>query len=291
MKISKKILFIGSLVASSLLADVATILPYGASLKYDSDASGSAKDKGTIVGAYFSYGNLSYLFDIDISHTNIKYKNTLLNDDLKQTDFTTTYSLYYPTYMFKFGIHHINTTDDDLGDGDTFILGVGGYEFIKYDKFSYGLEGYVSKYNDGHDDSGVKKSIKVYQLSPYMSYSKAIDIHSRNNIDFKINYINSDNFKDKDYSSFELSDTYYYDSYYINAKGYGGRMKAGVKDGGHTVYNTKDLYKSGYGLKLGYYAQKNLTFDMAYNYNKFQENGMTKDTHNSVWVATMRYSY
>ena len=291
MKLGRKLFFVGSfLAATSLFGDVSTLLPYYAHLAYDKDSTANTKDKGDIGGIYFSYGNLSYLFDIDIAHTKIKYKNSV-NDDLKQTDFTITYSSYFPKYMLKMGYHRVNTTDDDLGEGDIFIIGMGGYEFIKYDKFSYGIEGYFSKYAYGHDDNDIRKKIKIYQLSPYIGYSKAIDIHSRNNIDLKINYIHAKDLKDKDYTSFEISDTYFYDNYYINVKGYGGEMKAGVKDGGHTVYNTKDLYKNGYGLKLGYYAKKNLTFDIAYNYNKFKENGMNKDTHNSVWVATMRYSY
>lgn len=289
MKIGKKILLLSAITATSLFGGVATVLPYYAHLKYDSDSAGSIKDKGDIGGVYFSYGNLKYLFDLDIGYTKIKYKNPAIKD-LKQTDITTTYARYFPTQMYKIGLHHINTTDNDLGNGNTLFLGYGRYKFIKNDKISYGLDGYFSRYGSGYNENGLKKAIKIYQFTPYFSYSKALNVHSRNNIDLKLNYIYSKDFNKNSYTSLEISDTYFYDKFYASLKGYVGQMKAGVKDGGHTVYNTKDLYKNGFGLKLGYYAKKNLSYDVAYNKNYFIENGKTKKTSNDTIVTTLKYS-
>ncbi len=286
---SKKIVLMSSLVATSLFGEVTTILPYYGQIDYATD--GSIKDKGSITGAYMSYGNLNYLVDLDVAYTKIKYKDPALFSDLKQTDITATMAWYYPKYMFKLGLHNISTTDTDLGDGTTLITTVGGYKYYGYDKLTYGLEGYWSRYGSGTDENGIQKSINIYQATPYIGYSKAININTRNSVDLKMDYIYASDFNTKSYTSFTLSDTLYYKNFYSVVNGYTGEMKAGVKDSGHTVYNLKDLIKDGYGVKMGYYLKKNLTFDVGYSKNNFQENGFTQDTSNEVYVATLRYSF
>jgi len=290
MKFSKKIILGSMIAASSLFADVATILPYVASIDYTDNAAESAKKDGTIGGIYYSYGNLSYLFELDYSHTNINYKDST-KSDLKQDDFTVTYSGYYPTWMYKVGVHHVDTTDTDLGDGDVLVTALGGYQTYGYDKFTYGLEGYYSNYSDAYDEDGVQKKINIYQLTPYIGYSKAIDINSRNNLNFKINYVNSGDYKTKDYTSYEVEDTFFYKKVYTTLKVYGGKMKSGVKDGGHTVYNTKDLMKDGYSIKVGYYIDKNMAISASFARNNFEEYGKTGEASNDIAVATFSYTY
>jgi hypothetical protein len=284
-------LLLGSLVlASSLLGEVTTFLPYGANIDYTNDSAKSAKKDGTITGLYFSYGNLSYLLELDASHTNIKYKDGTTSN-LKQDDFIFAYSGYYPTWKYKIGFHHVDTTDKDLGDGDVLITELGGYQTFQYDKLSYGLEGYYSKYKDAYDESGVQKKIEIYQLTPYVGFSKAIDINTRNNIKLKVNYISASDYKKDNYTSYEIEDTLYYKKFYTTLKIYGGKMKSGVKDSGHTVYNTKDLLKDGYSLKVGYFIDKNFTVSASYAKNNFEEYGKTGEASNDIAVATLIYKY
>jgi len=290
MKFKSKI-FLGSLVAvSSLFAEVTTFLPYGANINYTNDGTKSAKKDGTISGLYFSYGNLSYLLELDASHTNIKYKDSTTSD-LKQNDFTFAYSGYYPTWKYKIGFHYIDTTDNDLRDGDVLITEIGGYQSYGYDKFSYGLEGYYSYYKDGTDENGVRKKIKIYQGTPYMGFSKAIDINTRNNIKIKLNYVSSKDYSTTSCKSYELEDTLYYKKFYTTLKIYGGKMKSGVKDGGHTVYNTKDLLKDGYSFKVGYFIDKNFAVSASYAKNNFEEYGKSGEASNDIAVATLTYKY
>ena len=289
MKMSKKIVLMSSLVATSLFGEVATILPYYANIDYATN--NSIKDKGTLGGVYMSYGNLNYLVDLDVASTTIDYKDPTLFSTLKQTDVTASYAQYFPTFMYKIGIHNINTTDTDLGDGNTLITALGGYKYYGYDKLTYGLEGYWTRYGSGHDDNGVAQTINIYQATPYIGYSKAIDINSRNNLDVKLNYIYASKFNTKDYTSLNVVDTYYYKNFYSAINGYTGRMKAAVQDGGHTVYNLKDLVKNGYGVKFGYYLSKDLNLDVSYNRNNFVENGFIDDTSNNIFVTSLRYSF
>ena len=281
----------GSLVLlSSLFAeDTITVLPYYGSITYEGDAT-SLKDDGTILGTYFSMGNLGYLVELDYSNTKIKYKDPLIAD-LKQDDVTLTYASYGKAIMFKGGIHYINTTDTDLGDGEVLIGQVGGYHWNGYNKHSYGLEAYYSIYKNGHDDDGVEKNIQVMQLTPYYQYSQAINVDTRNIIGLKLNYQNADKYNQKDYTSFELEDTLYYKKVYGTVKVYSGEMKTGVKDGGHTVYNTKDLLKDGYSMKVGYNVNKNLSLSASYAINNFKETGQVEDTSNDIIVGTLSYSF
>jgi hypothetical protein len=290
MKLKNKVILGSLVVTSSLFADVATVLPYFTTLDYTNNANESAKKDGTISGMYYSYGNLNYLFEMDYSYTNIKYKNSAVSD-LKQDDFTIAYSRYYLTWKYKIGFHHVNTTDTDLGDGDVLITEIGGYKTYQYDKLSYGLEGYYSKYNDAYDENDIQKSIKIYQLTPYIGFSKAININTRNNINLKVNYINTSDYNKNDYTSYELEDTLYYKKFYTTLKAYGGKMKSGVKDGGHTVYNTKDLLKDGYSVKIGYFIDKNFAISASYAKNNFEEYGKSGEASNDIAVATLTYTY
>jgi len=290
MKFSTKLVLGSMIAASSLFAEVVTILPYVANIDYTNNPTESAKKDGTISGIYYSYGNLSYLFEMDYGYTKIKYKNPLTSD-LKQDDFTIAYSGYFPAWMYKIGLHNVNTTDKDLGDGNVLITALGGYQSYGYDKLSYGLEGYASRYKDGHDEYGVKKKINIYQATPYIGFSKAIDTNTRNNTKLKVNYIRCSDYKKKTYTSYEFEDTISYKSFYATIKAYGGKMKSGVKDGGHTVYNTKDLMKDGYSLKLGYQIDKNLGISASYAKNNFVEYGMTEEASNDIAVAAFSYSY
>ena len=286
----KKII-VGSLIlVGSLLAkDSITVVPYYGTINYKNDVT-SLKDDGQILGTYFSMGNLGYLVELDYANTKIKYKDVLI-EDLKQDDVTLTYAKYNKSVMFKGGIHYIDTTDSDLGDGEIIIGQVGGYLWKGYNKHSYGVEGYYSIYSDGHDENGIEKNIDVIQLTPYYQYSKAININTRNVIGLKVNYQNINAYNQKNYTSFEVEDTLYYKKVYGTVKAYGGEMKTGVKDGGYTVFNTKDLMKDGYSLKLGYFVNKSLSLSASYANNNFKETGQTEDTSNDIIVGTLSYSF
>ena len=193
--------------------------------------------------------------------------------------------------MVKGGIHHINTTDTDLGDANVFIGAIGGYHWRGYDKHNYGLEGYYSTYKDGKDENSVAKKIDIIQFTPYYRFSKAININTRDNIGFKINHIVANDYNTKNYTSYEVENTLYYKKFFTTIKVYGGKMKTGIKDSGNTVYNSKDLLKDGYSIKLGYYVKRNLLLSVSYAVNNFKEYGKTVEASNHVTVATLTYSF
>lgn len=291
----KKLILSISVLTSALLADVSTVLPYAGSINYGSNNNKSVKDKANLYGFHYSIGNLSYLLDFDYSHIKTKYKNSA-TPDLKQDDVVLTYSKFYPTFMYKLGLHTINTTDKQLDNGWTIITGIGGYKFYGYNKLTYGIDGYYSSYKDGHDENYVAKKVKISQVTPYISYYKALSLNLGNTVTAKLNYQHSSNFVKKSYTSYEFSDTIFYKKTFTTFKFYGGKMRTGIKDGGFVVYNTLDLMKNGYGVKFGYHLSKKTTLSISYDsntYREFDQSGttITDDNTNSVIVASIGHTF
>jgi len=138
----KKMILATALIASSLLAKVITVTPYMGEINYDNNPHKSVKDYSTMYGLYTSIGTLKYLLELNYSKFITKYKTSPVPiADLNQDDITIAYGYYFPRFMLRTGIHYINTNDTQLGNGVIGFASIGGYNFIGYDKYSYGLEG------------------------------------------------------------------------------------------------------------------------------------------------------
>ena len=295
----KKLILAGLSIASIAMADVKTVIPYGGYIEYDS--SRSSKDNSKFGGIYTSVGNLSYLFELAYSYIDTKYKNST-QENLRQHDITMKYGKYYKDFTWNIGLHFINNNEKesyrDLGDGYVAIFGIDRYKWYGYDKLTYGVDVYFSRYADAHNDksSANTTTIDLWQFTPQIIYSKAINLNTRNTIVLKGNYIKADDYKDTSYTSYEVSDTIGYKRFFTTLKFNGGEMKSGVKDGGFTVYNTKDLLKNAYSIKLGYYFTKKLEADVSYTSNHYQEYDaanlrLLPEGSSSIAVISMRYSY
>ena len=300
----KKIILGSLLCANVLMAEVATITPYGGYVDYGSDLDKSYKDHAQFYGASMTYGDLSYLIEADYMHFATKYKSDYDIRDMNQDDTLLVFGKYYSNFMFRVGIHYISTNDVQLDDGYIGILTLGGYKFLeKGSKFSYGLNTYYSYYEDGHDEKSdamndKTKSIGILQFSPYLSYYNISGDWS-NTAELKGHFEFANDYDKSDYSSFELKDTVFYKSFYTSLKYYNGEMRTGVKNGGSVVYNTLDLMKNGYEVGMGYYFTKDVSLNAKYSQNTMREydsaNTQTrefdKDNTNSVYVVSLSYSY
>jgi hypothetical protein len=71
----------------------------------------------------------------------------------------------------------------------------------------------------------------------------------------------------------------------------GGEMISGVRDGGNTVINNKDILKTGYGVKLGYYFNANNLLTIGYEVNNYREYLSTEDGSYSVALLTYTYTF
>ena len=298
----KKIVIATLLVAGSLMAEVVSITPYVGGIKYDTDINKTFKDSATFGGLYSSVGNLSYLLEFSYNYVKIKYKDSLAVDDLVQHDLTMRYGKYYTNFMYKVGLHYINNNEKDnfrdLGSGYVAILGVAGYNWFSYDKLTYGLDAFYSAYLNAHDDSSLNstKNVDIVQFTPYVAYSKAININMRNDFSATAYIINASDYRDSSYISYEFSNTCVYKSFYTTLKYLTGDMKSGVKDGGMTVFNTKDLFTSSYSAKVAYYFTPALEADLTYSVNKYQEYDAINllqlpESSNKIAVLSMSYSF
>ncbi len=286
----KKTVLLIFLSAVGLFAEVTTVVPYIGLIDYSAELEKSEKDSSTFGGVYASYGNLNYLLEFGYSHINSTYKNKTY-ESLNQDDISLIYSSYSENFMYKIGAHHIQTNDVILGSGNVFISTLGGYTFSGYDKYSYGLEGYFSLYNDIPSETGKDSSMSVLQFTPYFSIYQGLSQTVSNSLTLKLNYVIAMKYLSDDFLSFEISDTFYYRGFFVTLKAYSGEMRNGVKDGGMSVYNSLDVLKDGYGADIGYYLTKDFTLSVSYNQNNYLEYFKVKETSNSVAYATLSYSF
>ena len=288
----KKTLIATMLITTSLLAEVINILPYGGIVNYDKDIAKSIKDSSTLYGIHTSIGTLSYLLELDYSKFQTKYKDNLI-EDLNQDDITIAYGYYFDNFMLRAGVHNISTNDTFLGDGIVGFASIGGYNYISYDKYTYGVEGYYSHYKNGYDEgpSNIKKTISITQLTPYFTAYNVLNPNWGNSLVLKLNYQIAKDYLQDSYLSYDISDTLYYKSLFLTIRGYTGEMRSGVKDSGFTVINTLDLMKSGYGAKIGYYFTPTALLSLSYDLNNYREVNLLEDGTNSVATASFSYKF
>lgn len=278
------------LLTGSLFGDVVTVTPYGGGIDYDSSSTKTFKDSGIFYGAYASVGNLSYLAEVAYTKTQIKYKDPTA-EDLKQDEFTLAYAHYWSSVMVRIGGHILNSNDAILGDGKMGFVSVGGYKYVGYNKYSYGVEGYYSKYKDGRDEKGTPKSIAITQITPYVSAYNVLSTNVGNLFSLKLNYEHAPDYVKTSYTSYEASDTIYYKKTYLTLKGYTGQMRTAMRDGGFTAISTLDLLNYGYGAQVGYYFTPSVSLALDYNVNDYREYGATQDGKYAVYNATFSMKF
>jgi len=291
----KKIVLSALVATSALMAEIVTVLPYAGTVRYDKDSTKTVKNTATVLGGYASVGNLNYLLEMDYAHFDATYKDPTLSD-LKQDDITLTYSRYFENFMVKLGDHYISSSDTQLGNGNTIMAAVEGYQWSGYNKLSVGLEGYYSHFGTGHDENYLtQKSIGITQVTPYISFYQGIDLNWYNTFGAKINYEMTNDYVKNSYFSYELSDTLGYQNMFLKVGLQGGEMRTGVTNGGFTIVNTLDLMKREYNAKWGYYMTKNTLLSLTYTQRRYQEYyqgvGLLSDGTSSALVASASYSF
>jgi hypothetical protein len=297
----KKLLLLTLVTSNCLLADV-SVMPFIGAIKYDNSLIKSLKDNSVFLGLEADISKHNYLLEANYKYSNIKYKDTLNLQSLIQHDLSMIYTSIHPSYALKIGGHYINNNEStnfrDLGTGYIGIAGLEGYNSFNQMKLSYGLEAFYSVYPTAHSDTSTAYTllIDVVQFTPYLKYSLVLNQSLRNDISFKVNAIASTQYKDPGYLSYEFTDTVVYDKFYAILKVFTGEMKSGVKDGGVTVMNTKDLYTSAYDFKAGYYLSPTLALDFSYGVNYYQEYNaatltLSPEGQNSVGMISLSYDY
>jgi len=298
----KKIILIGLLSHSCLLADEVSVTPYMGKIKYDNALSKSLKDDASFLGLDTSISDNNYVLDIAYHYININYKKSLSLGDIRQHNLSMIYTSKYSDYALKVGVHYLNSNEPesfrDLGTGYVGIAGIEGYSFFDEDRFTYGTDAYYSVYPSAHSDltTAATLLIDVVQFTPYLEYSAVLSQSLRNDLSVKLNAVLSTQYKDPAYLSFEVSDTFVYRNFYTIVKVFGGEIKSGVLKGGLEVMNTKDLYTSSYEGQMGYYLSPTLALDISYTMNNYQEYNagtltLSPKGYNSIGRVSLSYSY
>ncbi len=262
-----------------LFGEVSTIMPYSAYMDY---TKSSNKENGFTSGIYFSSGDLNKLIESDISYTRINYKDKIPN--LHQMDTTFIFNKYEKDFFYKAGAHLIFSDDTILDDGAVAILGIGRFNFNKNYKNSYGLDTYLTLYPNGEDDNNQKRTINIWQITPYYSHTKNINPKLKNQFTLKTNFIHIKEYNKKNYLSIEAQEAIFYDKWHFAIGGMYGKMKNGVRNGGFNVYNVKDEYRGIINSKIGYTKGAN-SFNLKFTHNIFRESDGKKNHSNSIAIT------
>jgi hypothetical protein len=269
---------------TELLAEVSLISP--SSIYIQSDKK-SFKDSGTVNSIYFSTGTLSYLSEFSYTHTDIRYKYSTNN--LIQNEITMFYSRFFINHSYKVGIHTNSTTDTDLQNGTTMIIGYNHWNWFIKNKLSYGVELYDSYYTNGRDLKNTKRNIKISQLMTHIDYFSPFILFS-NFISLKINYENAYTYN-KNLFFLELKNIIYYKTFTFELNYFGGELQTGVLAGGAIVYNSKDIIKNKYGIKIGYQISSNINVNLAYTNILLDEYKSINAINNSTISLNVSYRF
>ena len=291
----RKIVLLSFLTIATVFGDVTKLVPYYGYMSYSQDINSSIKDNTTLGGIYASVGDLSYLIEANYAYVQTQYKRELGFEDLFQHDMTLTYAKYFKNFMYKFGGHYIYTNDIVLGNGAVVIASVGGYNFLGYDKLSYGVNGYYSFYLNGRNEENFSftdsQTISVMQVTPYLSYFHSMGLYMSNLLSFELHYQYAPDYLQQTYLSYGVSDRFYYKKLYLELSAYNGQMRSGVKRGGVAVINSLDLQKYGASLSLGYFFNSSVVMSASYSKNVFLEYAQTQDGSNAIYLATLSYRF
>ncbi|MDQ7068370.1 MAG: hypothetical protein Q9M40_10600 [Sulfurimonas sp.] len=275
-------LFLLSIILSVYAyAEAISILPYGGNLSYDGDNNKSVKERASLYGVHITKGTLEYLLEFDFLKTDIRHKDVNL-ENLSQNDLSFAYGRYFKSYMYRGGFHYISTNDPILGGGFVGFVSLGGYKYLGYDKYTYGVEAYYSRYTS---------RVAVTQFTPYFTAYNALSLYWGSGFSVKANYQLTPDYVKESYLSFDVSETLYYKSIYLTLRGYGGEMVTGVKDSGFTVINTQDLMKTGYGVKFGYHFTPAAIFSLSYDVNNYEEIDLIEEGSSSLVMASFYYGF
>lgn len=267
---------------TSLWAENITLMPYLGIVNYDADSAKAVKKDANFLGLYASVGDASYKFEAALNHQETNYKDNNFTK-LAQNDFMFSYGTYSKHMMAKAGLHVIVNNEAealrDLGSGYVGIATGALYYAFSHDTITLGLDAYYSMYMHAHDEvlSTPVTIIDVEQFTPMLSYLHIFSDTIRNEIIIKGNYVRASQYKDQNYLSYEIRDTYRYENFFTSLKYFGGEMKSGVHDGGLNVTNTKDLQKQAMGVRVGFYFSKYVITNLSYERNSYKEyNNLTR---------------
>ena len=277
-------------ISTMAVESTTSVVPYRASVTYDKKPTASIANTAKIIGLYMGNGNDEYKLEIDVAKTDIKYKYDSIQN-LKQSDLSIIYNRYINKYFVKIGLHHIETTDNDLGNADTLIVALGRYHNTQEGTYTYTIEGFYSYYKRGHNEFGTKEAIKILQISPSFNFYKRISSTLSTKFGFQINYQKANQYYTHRYFSYKMENTFYYKKFFATLQYYAGEMKSGVEGGGTVVYNSKDLLKNRYNIKVGYTLNDNISMNVGYEKDLLREYGKLEDSISKMSTVSVNYTF
>jgi hypothetical protein len=248
--------------------------------------TGTSMTDTTIKGAYgyIGYGSHSLSLEYDmISDT----------DDVSLQNNALGIYTYYgqPGYRYKVGYQNITTEETD-NNGNVIILG------LEHDSYDYylttrlwtaGVSIFGSSYNLTAGDQN------VIQFSPHFtSYFYPILVPGYADITTRYNSIflsDSTDFEKSSFHNIEIAVNYYLNSFVLTSRVWTGESVYGVFDGGHVIYNSTDILKTGIASSLTYYFSKQLSSTIGYQYQIVRGADESSDTNFGKLMIMAGYAF
>ncbi len=301
----KKSVFLSVITAISLTAaevkEINMFMPFAGYISYGDK---SVKDKGFYGGIHLNGKTLDQQVDIQYSYLKLDYQDN--TPALGQNDFSLVYSNFgKENYIFKGGVHYIDSDDYLTDEGLIFF---GGVKYYKIYDFDVGIEGYYSTYRN------FSPTLNVWQLTPsvgkylhtqrlgdfylnlqyfYITFKESRIIETVNNNKYGVtrHTIKSVADYDNNNHSVQFSLTNYYGKFTTTGYVWGGKQAYAVRDGGFTVYNLAEVHKGGGGFIINYQLKNSFGISFNVAYEKFTDTETSEDTNVLATGISLNYVF
>ena len=271
----KKLVLSGLLFGSFAMAlTTYNFMPYAGHLNYSGNTN---KDNGYVGGIYISAFESPWKTEIDLEHTEIKYKDS--SPRLKQSDATLLIH-YYEGYdlAYKMGVHYIDSRDTLTDNSKIYMAGILYYKTLRY---NLGVDFYYSDYSNQDD------SPKIYQASPKLGfnfgnyYSMLGSFYFETKFDYiKPGHNQAKNNLEDSYKSYEFTLNNYNGAFTTSLNVWNGHRIFAVENDGFIVNNISDEQTGGFKVSENYNIDKMNSLKLEYSYTEFLENNLDADVRN-----------
>ena len=250
------------------------VLFYASAISYQDS---QAKDNGTAVGVYGTYGTgWKHLVEVGATRTGIRYADGW---ELTQNDVTLAYSRFGAKGAGRVGVHFISN-NDPLTDGGMVLFG--GASRYEVGAWSAGAEAAFSNYADYDGGLAVMQLAPSFGVTAYDAGSRVVGATLRG---YAIG-LSDDTGLGKTFLSAEAALSFTTGSVTLSGYAWGGEQAFAVRGGGFTSFNLSELHTGGYGGGFRWVMSPKSALSAGLYVERFQDMDVATD----AWARTFSVS-
>lgn len=278
----KFITFAFFLTFTHLLAFDIILVPYVEKSSYKNDYKSSSK----VEGIYTKVLDKDYSLELNYEKMDLDYTSI---SQLKQTDYTIAYSLYFTNYYrLKTAYHKISGNSNKNPNATIYFLGL---QYLKKNSYDIGIDFANSSY-----DSSILVN-DLHQMTTYarITFGEYKSLMGKYTIKFDNTLIYPQNLAldsifDKKYSSYGVALKQYKGDFINSIGGFKGKEIFSVKDNAFNVHNLNELYTSSYYISTKYKVSEYTGFTLSYKSENFTDFETNKDDTTQKYLFSLDYT-